>query len=187
MKPGEKIKALRKEKNLELNEVADRVQLEVKQLEGIETGDLAPSLGVLIKLSRALGVRLGTFLDDQLKQGAVITRKGDASETPRLAGANNSATEKLAFFSLAKEKADRHMEPFIIDIKPGVPSNPLASTHEGEEFIYVLSGSVSITYGKEEFILNEGDSIYLDSIVNHQVYSANDQSAKLLAVVYLPV
>ncbi|MDG5801059.1 cupin domain-containing protein [Marinilabiliaceae bacterium ANBcel2] len=187
MKPGEKIRTLREEKQIELSEVASRVQLEVSQLDDIENCKVAPSLGVLIRLSRTLGVRLGTFLDDQVQQGAAITRKGEAEDTSSLSNADVSKKENLAFFSLAKEKADRHMEPFLVEIKPGTPSNPNASTHEGEEFIYVLKGAVTISYGKEEYKLNEGDSIYLDSIVKHQVYSANNEKALLLAVVYLPV
>jgi quercetin dioxygenase-like cupin family protein len=187
MKPGEKICTLREEKQLTVSEVANRVQLETIQLENIENGSVAPSLGVLIKLARVLGVRLGTFLDDQVRSGAVITRKGDAETTMSLSNADVSKKENLSFFSLAKEKADRHMEPFIVEIKPGISSNALASTHEGEEFIYVLSGSVTVSYGKDEYTLNEGDSIYLDSIVNHQVRTANDKKAMLLAVVYLPV
>ncbi len=187
MKPGEKIRILREEKELPLTEVAERAQLEALQLESIENGSIAPSLGVLIKLSRALGVRLGTFLDDEVREGAVITRDGDAESTLRISGTNNQDKENLSFFSLAKEKADRHMEPFLVKIKPGVPSNPMASVHEGEEFIYVLKGSVTISYGKDEYILNRGDSIYLDSIVKHQVWANNDEKALLLAVVYVPL
>ena len=187
MKPGEKIRSLREEKKLDISEVAQRLQLESEQLENIENGSVAPSLGVLIKLARVLGVRLGTFLDDHVRPGAVITRKGDAGATVSLSNSEASKKENLAFFSLAKEKADRHMEPFLVEITPGVASNPLASTHEGEEFIYALKGSVMVNYGKEEHLLNEGDSIYLDSIVKHQLHSANNDKALLLAVVYLPV
>ncbi len=187
MKPGEKIRALREEKKMDISEVAQRLQLDSKQLDDIENGHLAPSLGVLIKLARVLGVRLGTFLDDQVRPGAVITRKGDGDATISLSSSESAKKDNLSFSSLAKEKADRHMEPFLVEIKPGVPSNPFASTHEGEEFIYVLQGSVLVTYGKEEHLLNEGDSIYLDSIVKHQLHSANNDKALLLAVVYLPV
>ncbi|MGQ1948194.1 helix-turn-helix domain-containing protein [Geofilum sp. OHC36d9] len=187
MKPGEKIRTLRNDKKLSLDEVAERVQLEINQLENIEEGTYAPSLGVLIKLARVLGVRLGTFLDDEVRQGPVVTRKGEADLSASYTNASAAKNDKLAFFSLAREKADRHMEPFLVDIKPGVPSNPLASTHEGEEFIYVLRGSILIHYGKDLIELNEGDSIYLDSIVNHQIHSANNDKALLMAVVYQPV
>lgn len=187
MKPGEKIRTLREEKKLSLSDVAQRVQLEEEQLREIENGAYSPSLGVLIKLARVLGVRLGTFLDDEVKQGAVITRNGEASLTSSYSSAAVTQKNHLSFFSLAREKADRHMEPFLVEIKPGSPSNPFASSHEGEEFIFVMKGAIKIEYGKEEYILKEGDSIYLDSIVDHQIFTANNENALLLAVVYQPV
>ena len=187
MKPGEKIKTLREEKKIDLMDLAQNVNLDKEQLEGIENCKVAPSLGVLTKLARALGVRLGTFLDDQVRTGAVISRKGDEEASMSMSTSEVNKNEKLAFFSLAREKADRNMEPFLVEIKPGIPSNPFASTHEGEEFMYVLEGSIKVAYGKDEHILKVGDSIYLDSIVKHQVYSANDDTAKVLAVVYLPL
>lgn len=187
MKTGDKIRTLREEKKLTLNDVAQRVSLEVHQLESIENGTVAPSLGVLIKLARVIGVRLGTFLDDQVKAGACITRKGDAEKTISLSGPESAKRDNLSFFSLASQKSDRHMEPFLVEILPGKSVSPIASTHEGEEFIYVLKGSISISYGKDEYVLFEGDSIYLDSVVKHHVRSANDEKALLVAVVYLPV
>lgn len=187
MKTGEKIKTLRQEKKISLEDIAARVQLDKTQIENIENGTIAPSLGVLIKIARILGVRLGTFLDDQVKPGACITRKGEAEQTVSLSGPDASRKENLSFFSLARNKADRHMEPFLVEILPGIPVAPQASTHEGEEFIYVLKGSVAISYGKDEYVLNEGDSIYLDSVVKHLVRSASDQKALALGVVYLPL
>lgn len=187
MKPGKKIKSLREEKKLSLEEVAERVQLEAAQLAEIEDGKYGPSLGVLIKLARVLGVRLGTFLDDEVKQGAVVTRNGEASLASSYSNAAVNHKNHLSFFSLAHKKADRHMEPFLVEIKSGVPSNPLASSHEGEEFIFVMKGAIKIEYGKEVFELVKGDSIYLDSVVDHQIFSANNEDALLLAVVYQPV
>ena len=76
------------------------------------------------------------------------------------------------------------MEPFIINIEPEDPEKLLLSSHEGEEFIYVLEGKVNIKYGMDEYVLEQGDSIYYDSIVEHLVYGT--ESAKILAVVYAP-
>ncbi len=73
----------------------------------------------------------------------------------------------LDFFSLAAGKAARHMEPFIITVHPGEDRE--LSEHEGEEFMYVLDGTIEVEYGKDLYTLTQGDSIYLDSIVPHQV------------------
>jgi len=78
------------------------------------------------------------------------------------------------------------MEPFVITIEPADTKQLLLSSHEGEEFIYVMEGVVKIIYGKDEYLLNEGDSIYYDSIVEHLVCAGNNQTSKILAVVYSP-
>jgi uncharacterized cupin superfamily protein len=78
------------------------------------------------------------------------------------------------------------MEPFLIDIHPGSAQGVQQSTHEGEEFVYVLTGEVEITYGKDMYRLKAGDGMYYDSIVPHHVHSAGSAGARVLAVVYAP-
>lgn len=78
------------------------------------------------------------------------------------------------------------MEPFIIDIQSSTQNGYALSSHEGEEFIYVLEGEIEIFYGKRVFKLSQGDSIYYDSIVDHNVHAANNSEARILAVVYTP-
>ncbi|MGL4492178.1 MAG: cupin domain-containing protein, partial [Tannerellaceae bacterium] len=84
-------------------------------------------------------------------------------------------------------KSGRHMEPFIINIEASEGADFVMSTHEGEEFIFVLDGVVEINYGKHKYILEEGDSIYYDSIVAHHVHAAAGNTARILAVVYTPI
>ena len=62
----------------------------------------------------------------------------------------------------------------------------MLSSHEGEEFIYVLEGCIEINYGKDVYVLTQGDTIYYDSIVNHNVHAGSNCTAKILAVVYAP-
>lgn len=93
----------------------------------------------------------------------------------------------LEFYSLASDKADRHMEPFIIDIHPSLKENHKLFSHEGEEFIYVLSGKIEIFYWKDVQRLNSGDNIYYDSIIPHDAHAAVEEGAKILAVVYTPL
>lgn len=155
-------------------------------IESLERGELVPSLTPLLQIARALGVRLGSFLDDQVGHGVVLTKGPDVKETSRFIGSNLGAGKaELAFHSLAANKNDRHMEPFLIDVKPHDGAVVL-STHEGEEFIFVLEGSIEIAYGKDTYRLAAGDSIYYDSIVPHHLHAAGKEGAKILAVVYAP-
>ena len=79
------------------------------------------------------------------------------------------------------------MEPFIIDVEPTEETSYMLSSHEGEEFIYVMEGVVEVAYGKKHHVIEAGDSIYYDSIVPHHVHGYNGQAAKILAVVYTPI
>jgi mannose-6-phosphate isomerase-like protein (cupin superfamily) len=77
------------------------------------------------------------------------------------------------------------MEPFIVDIEGDAEQRK--STHEGEEFIYVMSGRLSLEYGTDTYTLEAGDSVYYDSIVPHRVLSADASPLRILAVIYTPV
>lgn len=186
---GAKIKSIRESKQITLEEVAERSGLGIEQIERIENNVDFPSLAPLIKIARVLGVRLGTFLDDQSELGPVICRKKDSTDANGIGFTNNSslARKHMEYHSLSQDKSGRHMEPFLIDVAPSEEGvDFVLSTHEGEEFIYVLEGVVEINYGKNTFILEEGDSIYYDSIVAHHVHAAADHSAKIIGVVYTP-
>lgn len=183
---GEKIKQIREMKKVSIEELAARSGMELAMIQKIEQEKNIPSLAPLVKIARALGVRLGTFLDDSDSYGPVVVRSGEYKKGARFTSQASDAREHLNFFSLAFDKAGRNMEPFIVEIEPALQSDYMLSSHEGEEFIYVLEGEVEINYGKETYTLNKGDSIYLDSIVLHNVHAANQNSAKILAVVYAP-
>lgn len=184
---GAKITTLRQSLQLTPEQLAERCDCDVRVIVGLEAGELAPSLAPLIKITRALGVRLGTLLDDDTGVGPVITRKDGAEEVSRLKSLETASDGGvLDFFSLAEGKAARHMEPFLIDVSPATPGSHALSSHEGEEFVYVLSGEIEIEYGKDLHVLCEGDSIYYDSIVPHQLRAHGSAPARILAVVYAP-
>jgi len=184
---GAKLTTLRETLGLSVADLAQRCDCDTALIEKLESGDVAPSLAPLIKITRALGVRLGTLLDDDTNVGPVVTRSGDADAVRRVKSLETSSDGGvLDFFSLASGKTARHMEPFLIDVKPAGVEQHSLSTHEGEEFIHVVAGSIEVAYGKDLHILEAGDSIYYDSIVPHQVRAHGDAAARILAVVYAP-
>ncbi len=183
---GSKIKGIRESKNISIEEISERSGLSTDQIISIENDQYLPSLGPLIKIARALGVRLGTFLDDNDELGPVVCRAEERNSSISFSNGATDARKHMEYHSLAKQKAGRHMEPFIIDIQPSEEKNFKLSAHEGEEFIYVMEGEVEIEYGKEKYNLKVGDSIFYDSIVEHHVHGAIGKSAKILAVVYTP-
>ncbi len=184
---GEKIKMLREAKTISLEEMASRTGLSIDQIQDIENQLSLPSLAPLIKIARALGCRLGTFLDDYDELGPVVCRKEERNEGISFSNNATKSHRHMNYFSLAKSKSGRHMEPFVVDVEPAKEGvDFILSTHEGEEFIYCLEGVIEINYGKKTYLLEEGDSIYYDSIIAHHVHAAGHDPAKILAVVYTP-
>jgi len=193
--PGERIAELRKTYSISIEMLAQRSGISQELIAKIENEGFIPDLSPLIKISRALGVRLGTLLDDHEQLGPVITRANAAEDAVRFVtglanekGGQEISAKKhqgLTFKALAADKNSRHMEPFIVDIEPEAVQD--RSAHEGEEFIYVLAGNLKLEYGTIDEILKAGDSVYYDSIVPHRVMSADKQPVKILAVVYTPV
>ncbi|MDR2552229.1 MAG: cupin domain-containing protein [Treponema sp.] len=194
--PGKRIAELCKTFGINRETLAERSGLPAALIQTIEEEGHIPDLAPLIRISRALGVRLGTLLDDHEELGPVITRSGEAAAAPRFitglpepaaasTGPAEAAHQGLHFKTLAADKGGRHMEPFIVDIEADAVQEK--SFHEGEEFIYVLAGSLSLEYGTASHLLQAGDSVYYDSIVPHRVLSANAEPARILAVIYTPV
>lgn len=184
---GAKITELRESLLLSPEELAERCGCSLEVIEGLEAGALAPSLTPLIKITRALGVRLGTLLDDDENLGPVFTKASDYKDSTRLKGLEtHSDAGELVFSALAEGKAARHMEPFFITLEPSEEHEHTLSAHEGEEWLYALEGPLEIAYGKELYVLEPGDSIYYDSIVPHQVRSHKGMPAKFVACVYTP-
>jgi len=185
---GEKIKGLRELKQISIDEMVERTGLDVIQITRIESNEELPSLAPLIKIARVLGVRLGTFLDDQQELGPVVCRKEDRTDDKGISFSNNARTvhKNMSYYALSQDKSGRHMEPFLIDVMPAKDADFVFSTHEGEEFIYVMEGVIEINYGQDTYLLEEGDSIYYDSIVAHHVHAGDENPAKIIGVIYTP-
>ena len=184
-KLGSRIRSFREKQNLSIDSLATQARITPHMLEAIEKSEISPSLAPLVKIARALGVRLGTFLDDQISKDPLIIKLAEREEEVSTHGALKNKTA-MRFFSLGKGKNDRHMEPFFIELLAESQIDPQLSSHEGEEFILVQTGQVFIQYGAESSILKAGDSIYYNSIVPHYIISHGDEPASICAVIYFP-
>lgn len=187
-KLGRKIKTLREAHHLTAQDLADRCSCEVAVIEGLEAGEIPSSLAPLIKITRALGVRLGTLMDDDESFGPAYISVEQMEEVNRLKSLETASDAgDLSYFSLAAGRPSRHMDPFVITVTPSGETDHELVGHEGEEWLFGLEGCIEIEYGKEVYVLHPGESIYYDSIVPHQVRAHEGQNAKFLAVVYTPL
>jgi len=173
---GEKIKKIRESKNLTLAEIAQKTGFKEDFLKDIEEEKIAPPLATIIKLSKALDTMLGSLIAEEGDKPYAVIRVTDQKLTPR------KTSSHYKYVPLASEVKGRHMETFLVRLYPTKEID--LTTHEGEEFIYVLDGEVKVVIGDKEEVLKMGDSIYYLSTVPHFLTSNNDKPALILAVIY---
>ena len=184
-KIGHRIKQYMEKKQIGIEELADRTGLDTNFLKAVQEDDVYASLGPLLKIARALGLRLGTFMDDQVSRDPLVIRRDERTQELKMLRAKDKPTG-LKFYSLGRGKMDRHMEPFCVELLPESAREKKLSSHEGEEFIIVVEGEIEVIYGQEVYHLNVGDSIYYNSVVPHYVSCAGDDAATIHAVLYIP-
>ena len=180
-KLGARIRKYREQLGLSQEQLAVNAGLDAGFVADVEDDLVYPPIGNIIKLSRALGQRVGTFMDDQFRPDPIITRSGAVEEET---ASHRGAKGHYHYFPLGNGKSDRHMEPLFIRIEEDESKE--MSSHEGEEFIIVMSGKVLIKYGKMEEVLCAGDTVYYNSVVPHFL-GAVDGPAEIYAVLYVPM
>lgn len=184
-KLGSRIRTFREDRKISLENLAENTGLTVAFLSSLEENDLYPTIGPLQKVARALGVRLGTFMDDEITRDPIISRIDERTSDLAMHKGENTHPSYV-YHSLGKGKSDRNMEPFLIEILPDPNEERKTSSHQGEEFILVMKGSLMVVYGRQSYTLSRGDTIYYNSIVPHYVGPAGNEAVEILAVVYNP-
>ncbi len=177
---GKRIRRIRESKGLPMEAMSKLTGLEVDQLAAIEADQIQPQLGTIIKLSKALDSAFGRIISGSGDRDYSITRKDE--QTPIARSTSKTGTQSVyAYKSLAPKVKGRHMEALLVQLEE-MPEEDM-SIHEGEEFIYVLDGSVSLKIGEEAFELNQGDSAYYLSTTPHLIAAQHGRAA-ILAVIY---
>lgn len=177
---GSRIRALREEKGISLEELSNRTGFDAKLLAKIESSEIYPQLGTIIKLSKSLDAVFGQLISGAGDKPYAITRLKDRKAISR-STSQKGGKDIYAYKSLAPEVKGRNMEPLIVSLRE-TPEKEV-SIHDGEEFIYVLSGMVLLEIGKDRFELEPGDSAYYLSTTPHWIASKSGD-ATILAVIY---
>lgn len=178
---GERVRLIREEKGLTLADVASRTGFAPDYIGRIESNEVFPPLGTLIKLGKALDMNMGYFLSGGENKPYAMVRSHQGTQIARRA-ASDDQKYGYTYHTLAPGKADRSMEPFLVTLEPS--EEETLSSHEGQEFIYVLNGRMEVILGEDRLVLFPGDSIYYDSKIPHMVRCLDSPQARILAVLY---
>jgi transcriptional regulator with XRE-family HTH domain len=182
VKVGERVRRVRESRGLSLQDISLRTDIDVSMLKQIEEGALAPPLGTIIKLAKALEMKIGYFISGEEDRAYTIVRRDDRKVVSRY-DSKRAKYYGYEYESLAPHKKDRHMEPFLVTLEPAETEEE-RSAHDGQEFIFVLEGNMEVRLGGEIHILEPGDTIYYDSTIPHLVKCHGKKTTKILAVLY---
>ena len=169
---GAKIRSRRRLLGLTLENVAQAADLSKPFLSQIERGKASPSLTSLARIAGALQVSTPYFVDPPVPEGAV-QRAGE-----QLYFSVGDARKRFA--SLTGRAPDRALEVLLTRLAPGMVSE--MTTHAGEEFFYVLEGTLHLGIEDREFDLAPGDSVHSQSTTPHLWENRSDRETVLLWV-----
>ncbi len=180
---GQKIRRLRQEKRLTLQELSDITTLSKPLLSQIENDQVIPPIATLLKIAKGLKIAIHYFFEEEGdRQKYVLSRADNGGMTPRRSG--NDSPHGYLYRSLAPGIRHKPIEPFLVEFELRAWSDDYYYRHEGVEFIYVLEGEVEFHFGPETLVLSSGDSIYYDSNEPHGFIARGKQKARAVAVLY---
>jgi transcriptional regulator with XRE-family HTH domain len=183
---GKTIRKLRMQKGLTLQNVSDDTGLSKPLLSQIENDIAAPPIATLLKISRALGVDIGYFFQrNPAPERISVVRRNEQREVMRLIR-GREAKVGYRYESLAHFMPDKQMEPFMVEIEPRSEEELTFYNHPGEEFLYVLGGSMEFRGAEQVIKLGPGDSLYFDSGILHAVRGLGGKKVRAIAVIFAP-
>ncbi|ADE36526.1 helix-turn-helix domain-containing protein [Methanohalophilus mahii] len=173
-----RVKELRGLSGISTEEIASNLDISLEEYNKYESGELDIPASILFEIAQLLKVDMTVLLtgEDPRMHIFTITRKDEGVSVER--------RKQYQYEGLAPNFIHKKAEPFVVTVEPQSNQDSTPNSHPGQEFDYVLEGSLKVTIHNNEIILNEGDSIYFDSNYNHSMQAVGDKTAKFLAIIF---
>ncbi len=174
-----RIKDLREIAGLSIETLAAELGVPAETYREYEGGSIDIPVGFLYELANKFHVELTAILtgEDPKLHTYCLVRKGKGVSVDR--------RNPYKYLSLAYNFANKKAEPFSVTVVPSAEDAPIhLSSHPGQEFNFVLEGTLMIYIDGHQLILNEGDSLYFDSGCNHGMKAIGDKEARFLAIIF---
>ena len=174
-----RIHELRELSDISAAQMAKKLGIPLETYTGYESGKDDIPASVLFNVAQELGVDLSLLLTGREPHMNIytVTRKGKGVAVDRHAD--------YGYQHLAANFQHKKAEPFLVVVDPKPPGTPVSiNFHPGQEFDYILEGTLKITIHNQEIVLEEGDSIFYDSSFGHGMEAAGGKSAKFLAIIF---
>lgn len=173
-----RIKELREISSISVQDLAAELHISEETYLEYESGNTDIPVSFLYQVANRFNVELAAILtgDNPKLHTYQVVRKGK--------GANVERREHYKYQSLANNFIGKRAEPFIVTVTAETDNHPVHfNSHKGQEFNYVIEGTLKIIINGHELVLEEGDSVYFDSSSNHGMKALNGKQAKFLAII----
>ncbi|MEW5908801.1 MAG: XRE family transcriptional regulator [Thermodesulfobacteriota bacterium] len=169
---GKRIKEFRTKRKMSYDRLANETGFSIDYLKQVESGKITPPVGTLLTIARALEIDSGIFL-----------RQQESSLNKRIK-AYTQRTDNYAYTTLTPGAENKHLKAFRVFVEPMQEHKGVGYQHEGEEFVYVLSGAVEIQVGEHVNRLEKNESLHFNSGIRHHLKNTGEVRAELLVVIY---
>ena len=176
MEIGQRIKQLRTQNKLTLEELASRCELSKGFISQVERDLTSPSIATLSDIVEALGINLAQFFKEERNEKLVFTQEDFFVDEK----------EECTIHWIVPNAQKNDMEPILLDLKPGQKSD-IISPHNGEEFGYVLNGKVSLVINNKKYVVKKGQTFYIKGLHDHYILNDTKSDAKVLWVCNPPI
>lgn len=171
MKIGEKIRQLRVKNSLTQEELANRCELSKGFISQLERDLTSPSIATLVDILECLGTNLKDFFNE-IEDEKIVFKKEDVFVT--------EDEERKFLLSWIVPNAQKNiMEPILLILEPGGKSKD-DYPHAGEEFGYVITGTIFLHLGNKKYKVKKGESFYFKANANHYIANAGKSKVKLI-------
>lgn len=171
---GAMVRRLREARNWSAVELAEKTGQSPEFIEQVEADAMSPPVAFILRMAQAMEVDPGTFL----------SKKEQTAIRDRRAQAYHQRTRNYSYTTLTPGAANSHLRAFMVTIEPFLAHKPVAYKHDGEEFIFVMSGELEFTLDRKVHVLKTGESIHFNSDVPHKLKSLSSEVTRCLVVLY---
>ena len=179
---GSRIKKLRLARKLTLQAVATETGFSTALISQIENDNVSPPIATLSKIAKFFDVKMAQFFSEGEDDRKFEVVRADQRNVVSRVISKEGSNQGYFYESLSFYKQNKKMDAFMVTLtEKALEANTYS--HDGEEFIYIMSGSADFLLDDQKITLHEGDSLYFESTIGHRLLSHDGNEVKVLVVV----
>ncbi|MBR4114634.1 MAG: cupin domain-containing protein [Bacteroidales bacterium] len=172
---AERIVAAREACGYSMEDAAKKLGINKYEYQDYESGHIDIPVSSILKIASLYNVDVKMLLtgEDPTEHNFSVTRKGEGVSVER--------HKRYKYQALASDFVGKKANFFIVTVDAS-DENVQFSSHEGQEFLYVLDGTMEVHFKDEKVVLREGDSVFFNSSISHAVRTVDGARARFLSV-----